>query len=273
MKPLLQINNFSCGYSSKFSISIDEINIEQGDLCGIIGPNGAGKTTLFKGITGDLHTLSGNILFDGNDLHTMKRTKRAQHLAIVHQNVGSPAIKVEEYVLLGRMPFQSTLGFIESKEDYEIAHHFMQMTNTYRFKDKMMNDLSGGEQQLAAIARALTQEPDLLLLDEPTSHLDISHAVSILNLLQELNEEKKLSIIMVIHDLNLASEFCKSLIMMQKGKIYAKGTPQEVLTYNNIEAVYQTPVLTQTNPLSGKPATFLVSKKVMEQSKLGSEKC
>ncbi len=267
MNPLLQINQFSCGYSSKFSITIDDINIERGDFCGIIGPNGAGKTTLFRGITGDLPTLSGEILFNGENLNTMKRAKKAKHLAIVHQNVGSPAITVEEYVLLGRMPFQSNFGFIESKRDYETAHHFMNMTNTYRFKDKMMNELSGGEQQLCAIARALTQEPEILLLDEPTSYLDISHAMSILNLLKQLNEEKKLTIIMVIHDLNLASEFCEKLIMMREGKIFAKGCPKEVLTYNNIEAVYQTPVLTQINPLSGKPTIFLVSKKVIEKSK------
>lgn len=264
MSTLLHISDFSCGYSSNFQIHVDDIAIEKGDFCGIIGPNGAGKTTLFRGITGELSTKGGTITFNGEDLSKMKRQHRAQHMAIVNQNVGSPRISVEEYVLLGRIPFQKSLSFVESKEDFKICHRFMKMTDTYRFKDKMMSELSGGEQQLAAIARALAQEPELLLLDEPTSHLDISHAVSILNLLQRLNREEKLSIMMVIHDLNLAGEYCEQLVMMQKGGLYAKGTAEEVLSYQNIEAVYQTPVITQKNPLSGKPAVFLVSQKVME---------
>lgn len=267
MSKLLQITDYSCGYSSQFGIQVKDITINKGDFYGIIGPNGAGKTTLFRGITGELSSQSGSITFQGEDLLTMKRQKRAQSLAIVNQNVGSPAISVEEYVLLGRMPFQKSLSFVETKKDYDIAHHFMKMTDTFRFKDKMMNELSGGEQQLAAIARALTQEPDLLLLDEPTSHLDISHAVSILNLLQKLNDEQGLTIMMVIHDLNLAGEFCDQLILMKEGEVFAKGTPHEVLTYQNIEAVHDTVVITQTNPLSGKPAIFLVSQKVMDAQK------
>lgn len=267
MNDLLQISNFSCGYSSKFKIFVDDITVKKGDFCGIIGPNGAGKTTLFRGITGELPTLEGQITFKGEDLSKMKRQRRAQHMAIVNQNVGSPHISVEEYVLLGRIPFQKSLSFVESKEDYELVYRFMKMTDTYRFKDKMMSELSGGEQQLAAIARALAQEPELLLLDEPTSHLDISHAVSILNLLQRLNQEEELTIMMVIHDLNLSGEFCEQLIMMNKGSVFATGTPEEVLTYQNIEDVHNTVVITQKNPLSGKPAIFIVSEKVMNENK------
>jgi iron complex transport system ATP-binding protein len=267
MSELLNIKNFSCGYSSKFKISVDHISIKEGDFCGIIGPNGAGKTTLFRGITGELSATEGSISFQGENLLTMKRQARACNLAIVNQNVGSPAISVEDYVLLGRIPYKKTLSFIESKHDYEVAHHFMNMTDTYRFKDKLMSELSGGEQQLAAIARALAQEPKLLLLDEPTSHLDISHSVSILNLLQTLNQEQKLTIMMVIHDLNLAGEFCEQLIMMKDGSVFSKGSPEDVLTYQNIEAVHNTLVVTQKNPLSGKPAVFLVSQKVMNSMK------
>jgi len=267
MDDLLHISHFSCGYSSPFAISVEDLHLKKGHFCGIIGPNGAGKTTLFRGITGELPARSGAIYFKGESLADMSRQKRAQHLAIVNQNVGSPAISVEEYVMLGRMPFQKALRFVESKRDFEIAHHFMDLTSTYRFKDKLMSELSGGEQQLAAIARALTQEPELLLLDEPTSHLDVSHAVSILNLLQRLNEQEKLSIMMVIHDLNLAGEFCEQLVMMEEGRVYAQGTPDEVLTYKNIEEVYKTPVITQKNPLSGKPAVFLVSDKMMQMAK------
>ncbi len=266
MNHLLHISNYSCGYASKFSIEVEDLTINKGDFVGIIGPNGAGKTTFFKGITGELEGLSGKILFNGDNLQIMKRRGRAQRLAIVNQNIGNPQISVEEYVLLGRVPFQKSLTFIEKKEDIEIAQHFMRLTKTFAFRHKMMTELSGGEQQLAAIARALTQQPELLLLDEPTAHLDIFHSVSVLNLLQQLNEQENLTIIMVIHDLNLASEYCERLVMMKNGSVFAKGTPEQVLTYKNIEEVYRTPVLTQANPLSNKPSVFLVSQKVLKNN-------
>ena len=267
MNELLSINNFSCGYSSQFYISVKDITINRGDFCGIIGPNGAGKTTLFRGITGELAPNDGKVLFLGNDLHQMKRQERAKSLAIVNQNVGSPSISVEDYVLLGRMPHQNSLSFIENKKDFEVAHHYMNVTNTYRFKDKMMNQLSGGEQQLCAIARALAQEPQLLLFDEPTSHLDISHAVQVLNLLQSMNNECQLTIMIVIHDLNLAGEYCEQLIMMESGQVLIKGAPNAVLTYENIEKVYKTPVITQRPPLSGRPAVFPISQRMMEKGR------
>jgi iron complex transport system ATP-binding protein len=129
-----------------------------------------------------------------------------------------------------------------------------------------MNSLSGGEQQLAGIARALTQEPELLLLDEPTSHLDITHQVQILNLIQRLSEELSLTVLMIIHDLNLAGEYCDTLLMMQKGTLRKTGTPHEVLNYLDIEVVYDTVVITRTNPVSGKPVVFLVSEKTMKKT-------
>ena len=140
----------------------------------------------------------------------------------------------------------------------------MGLTDVFRVKDKAISELSGGEQQLAAIARALTQEPNLLLLDEPTSHLDISHQVQILNLIQQLNQELKLTVLIIIHDLNLAGEYCDYLVMMDKGKIHIKGTPHEVLTYQTIEDVYKTVVVTRENPISKKPVVFLVSDKVLK---------
>ena len=139
----------------------------------------------------------------------------------------------------------------------------MKLTGVNRLKGKFMNALSGGEQQLAGIARALTQEPELLLLDEPTSHLDITHQVQILNLIRRLSRELSLTVLMIIHDLNLAGEYCDSLIMMQEGTIQKKGLPSEVLNYADIEAVYDTVVVTRTNPISGKPVVFLVSEEVI----------
>jgi len=143
----------------------------------------------------------------------------------------------------------------------------MHLTDVFRFKDKLMSKLSGGERQLAGIARALTQEPQLLLLDEPTSQLDISHQIQVLNLVQELNAQMGLTVLMIIHDLNLASEYCDYLLLLNEGKLYKKGTPSEVIDYKTIEEVYNTVVFTQENPLSKKPAVFLVSNKILAESR------
>ncbi len=260
------IKDFSCGYSD-FRIRNINFSIRKGAFTGIIGPNGSGKTTLFRGITNSITPFGGEILLDNRNFRNMSLRKRAQQVAIVNQHIDVGQISVADYVLMGRVPYQSRFQFFESKEDVAIANKYMKLTDVYQHKDKLMTQLSGGEQQRAAIARALAQEPALLLLDEPTSHLDITHQVRILNLLQELNEQMNLTVLMVIHDLNLASEYCNQLILFKKGEIYMEGKPDEVINYQNIEAVYQTPVITQENPYSKKPAVFLVSSKMMKSIK------
>ena len=263
-KSILNIQNLCCGYP-KFQLSDINMNIPKGSFAGIIGPNGSGKTTLFRAITGTLGLKSGKILLSDKNLKSFSLRERAQNIAIVSQFIEAGDMSVEDYVLLGRIPYHSRFNFFETEEDFEIARKYMEMTDTGRFKDQLMSELSGGEQQLAAIARALTQQPQLLLLDEPTSHLDITHQVHILNVLQQLNQEMGLSILMVIHDLNLASEYCDRLILVNEGKIHTQGIPEEVLTFQHIEDVYKTIVVTQNNPLSGKPAVFLASRKVLKE--------
>lgn len=257
----------TCGYESKFNIRDISFSIRKGTFTGIIGPNGSGKTTLFRGIAGSLKSKTGKILLNGKNLAKFSYKEKAQNIAIVTQNIEASYISVEDYVLMGRLPYHGRFTFFESDKDYEIAYKYMKLTNTFHLKDKFMSRLSGGEQQLAGIARALTQEPELLLLDEPTSHLDITHQVQILNLLQRLNTELKLSVLMIIHDLNLAGEYCDYLVMMNKGKIHTQGTAEQVLNYKNIEEVYDTIVVTETNPLSGKPVIFLVSENVLKSVK------
>lgn len=261
---ILSIQNLCCGYP-KFQLSDICMDMPKGSFAGIIGPNGSGKTTLFRAITGTLSIKSGKILLNDKNLRVLSPRQRAQNIAIVSQFIEAGDMSVEDYVLMGRIPYHSRFSFFEGEEDFAIAHKYMEMTDTWRFKDQLMSELSGGEQQLAAIARALTQQPELLLLDEPTSHLDITHQVHILNLLQELNQEMGLSVLMVIHDLNLASEYCDRLILINEGKVHIQGTPEEVLTFQHIEDVYQTVVVTQNNPLSGKPAIFLASRKVLKE--------
>ncbi len=263
MERFLNIQHLESGYSKSFLLKNISLNIDKGSFTGIIGPNGSGKTTLFKTLTSELPILKGNISFKGVDLSSITYKQKAQNFAIVTQSIEAINVSVEDYVLMGRLAYKKHFQFFETKKDYEIAHKYMQLTDVFKYKNKMMYELSGGEQQLVSIARALTQEPEILLLDEPTSHLDIMHQVQILNLLQELNEKYKLTILIIIHDLNLAGEYCSNLIMMNNGSIHMQGNPDEVLTYSNIETVYNTVVITKQNPLSKKTAVFLVSAKTL----------
>ncbi len=266
MSHFFEIKDFSCGYPSRFVLQNVGFEIEKGEFVGIIGPNGSGKTTLFRGISGELPVLSGYSKLKGAVIQKMSLREKARNIAVVTQNIEVGDMTVEEYVIMGRIPYQRQFQFFETADDLAIAEKYMELTGISALRDKYMNALSGGEQQLAGIARALTQEPELLLLDEPTSHLDITHQVQILNLIRRLSENLGLTVLMIIHDLNLAGEYCDSLIMLQKGSLRKMGNPHEVLNYIDIEAVYDTVVITRTNPVSGKPVVFLVSEKTMKKT-------
>lgn len=259
MKHFLEIENLSCGYGSGFRVHDVNLSLPEGSFTGIIGPNGSGKTTLFRGISGTLPLKDGRILLEGCDLSKLTWKEKAQKLAIVSQFSESADLSVEEFVLMGRLPYRHRFRFFDREEDIEIAHHYMNLTDTYHLRDKSMAALSGGELQMANIACALTQRPRLLLLDEPTSHLDITHQVRFMDLIQQLNEEVKISVMMIIHDLSLAAEYCNYLLMMKDGTTFCKGTPEEVITYAHIESVYDTVVIVKPNPISGKPMVFPVS--------------
>lgn len=155
----------------------------------------------------------------------------------------------------------------ETDEDIELAEKYMELVGILNLRNKFLYQLSGGEVQLTAITRALIQEPKLLLLDEPTSHLDITHQLQVLNLIQKLNSNLGLTVLMIIHDLNLAAEYCDQLILIHKGQIHTMDTPDKVLTDKNVNDVYGAVVVTKTNPVSGKPVIFLVSDKVLQKVK------
>ncbi len=263
----LKIEGLSCGYSGGFNLSNISLVLRKGTFAGITGPNGSGKTTLFRGISGNLPLKNGTVVLNNLNLAKLTTRQKATRVAVVAQFPEVADITVEDYVLMGRLPYRDTFQFFETPRDLAIARKYLRLTGIYDHRTKLMTELSGGEQQLAAIAQALSQEPELLLMDEPTSHLDISHTVQILNLIQKLNCETGLTVLMIIHDLNLAAEYCDFLIMMDQGKIFIQGTPAEVLTYQNIEDVYKTVVVTRENPLSGKPVIFLVSENIMREQR------
>lgn len=265
MKELLVLDSVSCGYKAGFKISEICLSLSPGVFAGIVGPNGSGKTTLFRGICGELPLLEGSIRFRGEDVGRFSYREKSRKIAVVSQFPEVANISVEEYVLMGRIPYRKQFQFFDKKEDVEIAHHYMELTNIYRLRRKLMTELSGGEQQMATIAMALCQKPQLLLLDEPTPHLDITHQVGFMNLIQRLNEDLQLAVVMIVHDLTLAAEYCDYLVMMKNGAVFTQGTPEEVLTYDNIQAVYNTVVVVSHNPVTSKPAVFPVSQRKLRE--------
>jgi len=238
------------------------------EFMGIIGPNGSGKTTLLRAITKVLKPQRGEVLFEEKNIWRMEFKELAQKMAFVSQTpqVGLN-MTVEEFVLLGRIPYFRRFQFLETRHDEEIARKAMVLTDIFELRKRFIGELSGGERQLTVIACALAQEPKLILLDEPTAHLDIAHQVGILDLIKRLNREKGLMVIIVLHDLNLASEYCNRLLLVDNGRIHKIGTPQEVLTYQVIEEVYKTTVIVRENPISLKPYVFVVSEE--EKQKKG----
>lgn len=257
IKDILSVRNLTGGYRS-FQLKNIDFSLQKGDFAGIIGPNGSGKSTLLKMILGILKPTQGQMFYQNEDLSSMRPLRRAQSIAVVNQRIADTSMTVMEYVMLGRIPFRGMFQFFERREDVRKAEKYMEMTGVLKYRNAPLSSLSGGEQQLAAMTRALTQEPEFLLLDEPTSMLDISHQVQVLDLVRRLNKELGVTVLMIIHDLNLASTYCNRLLLMSEGQIYKNGTPQEVLHFQTIEDVYKTVVVTSDNPVTGKPTVFLV---------------
>ncbi len=258
MNEILRVNNLYGGYHKDSVIRGISFGIKKGDFAGIIGPNGSGKTTLLRLLSKVLIPQNGDIKLDNADIRRMNQKEFAQKTAFVPQDTTiNFSFTVFEIVLMGRIPHLRRMQ-AENEKDFLIAEKALLVTDVLHLKEKMINEISAGERQRVIIARALTQEPALLFLDEPTSHLDISHQVQILDLLRKLNRDNKLTVVMVLHDLNLAGEYCNRIIMFNEGRIFADGSPQEVLSYQNIEKVYKTIVVVNNNPITNKPYIFLV---------------
>lgn len=255
---VLKVKDLTCGYDSGFLLKDINLEVREGETLGIIGPNGSGKTTLLKAITGLIKPVKGEVIFNGRSLQEIDLKERSQKIAVVSQNPPMSDMKVEDFVLLGRIPHYRRFQFLETRADIEIAKRCMNLTDILSIKDRHISQLSGGERERASIARALAQQPQLLLLDEPITHLDITHQIGILDLIRRLDDEVGLTTIMVLHDLNLASEYCDRLLLLNNGRVHKTGIPHEVLNYQIIEEVYRTVVIVKENPISHKPYVVLV---------------
>lgn len=236
--PLIEFRDVSFAYEKDRVINDISTRIQPEDLIGVIGPNGYGKSTLLKLLAGVLKPDTGHASFRGNPLSHYKRKILARSIAWVPQD--HPVVfpfNVSEIVMMGRNPYLSALAF-ESEEDMKIAWNAMEMTEVTQFAHRKFNEISGGEKQRVMIASAIAQETETMLLDEPTSALDIKYQVEILNILRRLNREKGMALVLAMHDLHLASKYCKRLLLIQSGRIVCEGSPDEVLKKEVLEEVY-----------------------------------
>jgi iron complex transport system ATP-binding protein len=235
--PLLEIKDLTFGYTGQILLYAVQTRVSSGEMVGLLGPNGSGKTTLLRLISGVLRAGQGQILLDGRELANWGRRGIAQRIAVVPQELQVPfAFTVEQMVALGRTPFIHPFGS-RTKRDQEIVREAMRLAEVEILAERIFNELSGGERQRVMVAMALAQQPRLLLLDEPTSHLDIKYQFEMLELVQHLNSETGVTVIAAMHDLNLAARYFPRLLLFQRG-IVADGGPAEVLEPHLLQRVY-----------------------------------
>jgi len=246
-------------YGDLWALRGINLEIGRGEILGVLGPNGSGKSTLLKIMDGMLHPREGRVMLRDRDLSSFGRTAIAREIALVAQeNHFRFSFSALEVVLMGRFPHLKRLQF-EGDRDMEVALNSMKATNTRELAHRSIHELSGGEKQRVLIARALAQEPRIILLDEPTSFLDLKHKRDIFHLIASLSKNRGLSVVLVSHDIDLAAQYCSRLLLLKKGRIYDVGEPEKVITAETIAAVYDCPVLVDRSPATGRPRVNLMA--------------
>ena len=244
---MLKIQNLSVNYGSRQILHNISLDVQSGEVLALIGPNGAGKSTLIRAASGVI-PYTGHVRTNGDDPASLSTLQRARYIATVPQAVSMPpAFTVWETVLLGRTPYLGFLGQ-PSQNDEEIARQSLQRVSALPFIDRRVGELSGGEQQRILLARALCQSTPILLLDEPTAHLDLQYQVGLLELVTELAHKDNLAVLIALHDLNLAAHYADRIALMVAGNIKAMGEPKEVLQPELIAEAYCLPVQVVKHP-------------------------
>jgi iron complex transport system ATP-binding protein len=258
------------GYQAGLPV-IDGVSLalRGGEFLSITGPNGSGKTTLLRLLTGFLSPWSGEVFVGDRRLAGMSRLERARRIGFLPQGITSAfEMSVFEVVALGRHPYQGPLGFL-TPADVEIIEESLNRTETRRFRDRPFGSLSGGERQRVLIASVLAQDTEILLLDEPTSALDIHHQAEIMALLRSLTSSG-LAVAIVTHDLNLASDYCDQIALVNNGRIECEGTPEEVFEAERLEAVYGSKIVVHASPVTGRP--LIVPVPILSREKVSAFK-
>ena len=261
----LSVEQVSYAYSPNpsqapvFTLEATSFQVKSGEIVAVLGPNASGKSTVLKLVAGTLQPLSGRVLLNGLETHLMEPRSRAQKIAMVQQEsqLLFPS-KVWEFVLQGRHPHGKSLRF-ETENDVQIAKDALGQVGAHHLMDRWMDQISGGEKQRVILARALAQQPALLLLDEPTLHLDIGAQVDFLHTLKKLTTANKYAVLIVTHELNLAAEYAEQVVLMQKGKCLRVGTPASVYQRDLLEQVFQTQLVVEQR-VNGRPRVSVLER-------------
>jgi len=249
MIPAVEARHLAYAYGDRPVLKDISFSVEKGDFFVIIGPNGSGKTTLMRIISGFLKPGNGRLAVMGRPIGAYTRRTLARTIAMVPQAVSVEfPFTVMELVLMGRSPHQGILGLAD-KADRDLARQAMSFTGVEELSGRRLNQLSGGECQRVFIARAICQDPGIMLLDEPTASLDLAHQVRVMDLMERLRNEKGVTVVMVSHDVNLAAMYGNRLLLLKDGRILSLGAPGEVLTYETLEAAYECALLVDESPL------------------------
>ncbi|WP_042348171.1 ABC transporter ATP-binding protein [Bacillus massiliigorillae] len=239
MQTAIRIEELTAGYERNIIFENLYASIEQGKVTTIIGPNGCGKSTLLKTIGRILNKEKGKVFLQEQDLQTLSTKEIAKQLAILAQSPSAPPqLKVGELISYGRYPHRKNINRL-SPEDIEIINWAMEVTQTTEFESRELSHLSGGQRQRVWLAMALAQKTDILLLDEPTTYLDMAHQVEVLKIVKKLNEEHGCTVVMVLHDINQAARFSDTIIAMRDGEIIKIGSPKEIMTQQVLNDVFQ----------------------------------
>jgi len=253
MTTAVKTNDLSIGYTDNLLFENLNLSIPRGEISVFVGSNGCGKSTLLRSIARLLKPQEGSILLEGKEVHNMSSREVAKKMGILPQSPVSPeGLTVHDLVKQGRYPHQSWLKRWTA-EDTEKVEAAMKATRVDEFRDKPVDELSGGQRQRAWIAMTLAQDTEIILLDEPTTYLDMTHQIEILDLLFELNETQGRTIIMVLHDLNLASRYANNIIAIKDGEVFGQGTPENVINCDLVRSVFGMECQVSKDPLFGTP--------------------
>ncbi|HQL82303.1 MAG TPA: ABC transporter ATP-binding protein [Spirochaetota bacterium] len=254
---IFELHEVNAGYRDVPVLRDLGLTVSDGEFVSVIGPNGAGKSTLVKTLSGDVRPSSGTVLFKGRRLRDYRARVLARELSVVHQAAEALApFTVYEFIRLGRFPHQDSF-VLESDRDREMIARAAEATGVAGLLSRRLTELSGGELQLARIAHALAQNSSVILLDEPVSHLDIQHAVMIMDILWKLNREGA-TVVTVLHDINIASDYSTRIVGLREGGVFFSGAPAEVLRYDLVEALFGTSCIVLKNPTTGRPFVYPV---------------
>ncbi|WP_276355239.1 ABC transporter ATP-binding protein [Cohnella caldifontis] len=253
MSGRLRTDQLHIGYGRRSIVEDLSLRIPDGQITALVGANGSGKSTILKALARILKPASGQVLLDGKSIQRQSTREVAKQLAILPQNPSAPdGLTVEELVAFGRYPHQRGMGTLTG-EDRKAVDWALQVTGTADFRDRPVDQLSGGQRQRAWIAMALAQDTEILLLDEPTTFLDIAHQLEVLQLLLRLNREEGRTIVMVVHDLNHAAQYADHVVAIRQGRAVRQGTPEEVVTEDMLRAVFGVEAVIVTDPRLGLP--------------------